>query len=145
MKDLYNTLCTKSNLKLLLGEDIHFGFPLKYPKDKDPKKAKLVKPVMLSEVINQTPNLRARSHDPRFDKKHPIELAVEQIYNNGLTKSVVYKILHNKASIKAGRVLGAYKYLANFLSDSGRADVKAKLSEVSIDDKGIIVRNGKIF
>ncbi len=99
MKELYNTLCTSSSLKLLVCEDLHFSFPLKYPKSKEPKDWRLKLPVTLAHIIKVTPYLVKSSFDERFDKKHPIELAVEQLYNKGLTAAIVYKILHNRASI----------------------------------------------
>lgn len=146
MKDLYQTLCNASNLKLLCGKEMDsYDFPLKYPKTTDPKKAKLKQLQTLAQVITQTPELRKESFDPRFDGKHPIELAVEQIYIKGFTKEVVYKILKNKPSIQAKKILGAHKFLDNFITPQYREEIIDKLKEVSIGNFGLITRNGQVF
>lgn len=145
MKHLYETLCNASNLELLCGKEFGYNFPLKYPKSKEPKKMKIKTSVTLSKIIADTQQLRTNSFDSRFDKKHPIELAVEQLYIHSFTKEIVYKIQKNKASVKSKQIKGTYAFLSNFITDQYKSEIIGKLKECSVDIYGQITRNGQHF
>ena len=110
MKPL-QTLCTSSSLKLLLGQDIGYSFPLKFPKSKDPKDLKKKLSVTLAKVVADTPHLNTRSFDDRFDGIHPIELAIKNLNDKGFTRAVLYKIYKNKACVKSKQIKGTYSFL----------------------------------
>jgi hypothetical protein len=145
MKQLYQVLTNASNLKLLCGNDLGYSFPLKYPKSDDPKKLKIKTTSTLREIMMETPNKRIRSHDPRFDNKHPIELALENLQSKGLTNDQIYKIIKNKASVNSKKIKGPLSYLSNFITDEHRAVIAGKLKEVSIGKYGQFIRNGSVF
>lgn len=145
MKHLYETLCNSSNLKLLCGKDFNYSFPLKYPKAKDPKKLNIKTSATLAQIIKDTDFHRIKSFDERFDKRHPIELAVEQLYIKGFTDEIIYKILKNKASVNQKQIKGVYSFLANFITQQYRLEIIDKLKLISIDKYGRFIRNGVLF
>lgn len=144
MKHLLKTLCTPSNVKLLTGLDLTTSFPLRFPKSEDKKKAKLRQTQTLQQIIEASPEVKKRSFDSRFDDKHPIEIAIENLQQNGFTKEQVYKLLHHKQSVLRNRIEGTLKYLANFITDEYEQEIIGKLKEVSYD-KGKFIRNGQVF
>lgn len=145
MKHLYQTLCNASNLKLLCGKDFGYEFPYKYPKDKDPKRAKIRTTVTLAKIIADTSQLRVDSFDTRFDKKHPIELAIEQLHVNGFTREVVYKIMKSKPSVNSKKIKGTYSFLSNFITDQYKNEIETKLKTITINRSGQFIRDGKVF
>lgn len=143
MKELLQTMCTPSNVKLLTGIEFKSSFPLKYPKTTERKKMELRKPQTLAEIIKASPN-KVRSFDSRFDGKHPIELAIYNLQNSGFTREQVYKLLHTKSAVTKKRIEGGLKYLSNFITDEHKSELVDKLREVEFD-KGGFRRNGQLF
>jgi len=145
MKDLLNTLCTASTLKLLVCEDLKYEFPLKYPNEKeDKRKMKMRSSDILANVIKGTPWGIKQSFDQRFDKKHIIELAIQGYLDKGFTAKQVYTILHNKTAVKRNKILGPLKFLSNFITETHRLEIEAKLKEVTFEN-GAFRRNGILF
>ena len=106
---------------------------------------KLKNPATLSDVILATQHACKRSFDTRFDGKHPIELAIENLQTNGFTNEQVFKLLHHKASVKSNQIKGSLLFLNNFITDSYRTEIIEKLRGVTLDKYGNFIRNGVVF
>lgn len=139
MKELLNTLTTPSNLKSLIGKDLSYAFPLKYPKETDKRKAKLRKAVTLAEIIKSTPDCLFKSFDDRWDGKHLIIAAIEQLQYKGLTKATVHKIINNKSCVKKNAIVAVAKFQSGFITDVHRAEIVDKLKKLTVNKYNQIV------
>lgn len=146
MKELLNTLCTTSSLRLLLGENIEYAFPLKFPKSKEPKEMKIRKPVTLAKIVADTPHLNKSSFDERWDGKHPIEIAIGNLQYKGFTNAIKYKIYKNKASVKSKQIKGSYSFLAKFITDERKQEILDMLDRITYSDRNATFsRDGQVF
>lgn len=123
MKKLTEIKVNASKLKLIIGENINYPFPQEkyYPKPDQPKLRTLQ--VTLDEVIKGSSWARKRSHDERFDNKHPLELALASIQEKGLNKSIIAAIRNDYKCQKQAKITGKWAVLNDVITDEHRKHI----------------------
>lgn len=138
MKQLSEIMVSESTLMLLLGGlNIKYIFPVEKAKGKKDKKLK----VSLQKIIddNKTSDVygkklnggldNIRSFDDRFDQKHPIHLAIGNIRECGIRKSILTKIYADTGCVRMGRLVGKYAIFNEVLNDFQKAAIEKKLKQ----------------
>lgn len=132
MRNLDEIIVSESTLSLLLGGlNIRFKFP-KDSKNKRKEKVSLQyildyedKGVYGEKLDNQVAIIR--SFDDRFDGKHPVTLAVENIKEKGIRKSILNNIYNDKGCIRVGKLVGKYAIFNDLLSDNQKKEIEKRL------------------
>lgn len=60
---------------------------------------------------------KTRSFDPRFDKLNPVEMICQSLFDKGLPKSILSKVLNSKPCIKNRKLTGAFAIFYELLSE----------------------------
>jgi hypothetical protein len=130
MKKLSEIKVNASKLKLIIGENINFPFPTKERISKvngDIKR--IAQPVSLAKVIEGSSWANKRSHDERFDDKHPVILATISIKERGLNKAIIAGIRNDKKCQKKKAICGKWAVLNDLITDEHRAQIEKLLSD----------------
>lgn len=137
MKQLDEIMITETQLGLICGKgNCFFHFPTQ--KGKGNKDRKL--PASAKAIINYVPIEKKgstqqtigkiQSFDSRFDKKHPLIIAIDDIRANGIRPKILAEIYNDSSCIKMGRLMGKYKVFNDILSDQQRRDIEFKLVKI---------------
>lgn len=137
MKQLDEIIITETQLGLICGKgNCFFNFPTQ--KGKNNKYRKL--PASAKDIINYIPAQKKgstqqtigkiQSFDNRFDKKHPLMVAIDDIRQNGIRAKILAEIYNDDHCIKMGRMMGKYKIFNDILSDQQRMDIELKLVKI---------------
>lgn len=120
MKKLTDIKVNASKLKLIIGENINYTFPKEkyHPKPGVTKYRTLQ--VGLHEILTTSDYAKKRSHDERFDNKHPLELALNSIKEKGLNKSIIAAIRQDYKCQKQARITGKWAVLNDIITEEHR-------------------------
>lgn len=77
----------------------------------------------VSEILPQ----KTRSFDPRFDKLIPVEMVCQSLFDNGLPKSILSKVLNSKSCIKNRKLTGAFVIFYELLSEENLKFIQENL------------------
>lgn len=117
MKKLSDIKVNASKLKLIIGENINYKFPTeKYSPKVGVTKTRTLQE-NLANIITGSSYARKRSHDERFDNKHPVELALENIKINGLSKNIIAAIRNDYKCQKLVKITGKWAILNDVITD----------------------------
>lgn len=132
MKNLLETKVSKAQLKAIVGDTVKYNFPTKIVIKSVGVEVEKELPDTLKNIIKNTPGQLLSSTDERFDKKHPVVVALERISNTGLSKSIVAKIRNNKNCQKKQDIVGSFKFFTNFISDQHKDYIINLLKETRL-------------
>lgn len=129
-------MVSEAKLMLLLG-GVNIGY--KFPTEGEGKSKRKLQ-VSLQTILNHKDKDRygnqlqdsiasVKSFDPRFDKKHPVQLAVDDICQNGIRDSILAKIYVDDSCIRVGKLVGKYALFNDLLSDQQKAVVEQRLQQ----------------
>lgn len=127
MKERLKTQVNSAQLFMLVGVELDLN-RVKQLKDKEHEWKKTQK-CSLQEIADSGLIPKTQSPDERYDKKCPVLMAVESLYQHGLPMRLMEKVLKSKPSAEKGRLVGAYRYLSELLNRKDREFVEKKLNE----------------
>ena len=139
MKKLSEINVNASKLKLIIGENINYPFPTEQYSPKVGVVKTRTLQTDLATIIKGSSYARKRSHDERFDNKHPVELAIENIKANGLSKTIIAAIRNDFKCQKQIKIVGRWAILNDVITDEHKAfiaDLLTKTREVMILRRG---------
>lgn len=134
MKDLSEIYVSETSLKMITRTEIQFQFPILKTKNKKDRKEKVSLQYILDSeskdaygkpTIDHIANVR--SFDTRFDKKHPLQLALDYIKDNGIRKDILAKIYMDEKCVKEGRMVGPYAIFNELLTSDQKEVIEKRL------------------
>lgn len=79
MKNLLEIKVSKAQLKAIVGDSVKYSFPTKIVNNGIGIEVEKELPDTLKNIIKNTADQLLSSNDERFDKKHPVTVAIERI------------------------------------------------------------------
>lgn len=136
MKQLHEIYVGESKLSLLLGGAKIIGY--KFPTDGKGRKMQaslqmIIDSNQVKDMYDRPLNdgvASVRSFDNRFDKRHPIELAVDNIRDKGIRYSTLQSLLNDASCIRVGKMVGRFGVFNDILSDQAIEKIETMLKEV---------------
>lgn len=129
MKKLTEIKVNATQLKLIIGETINYQFPKEVYFTGVGKEKTRTLPEVLATIIKTSDWANKRSHDERFDNKHPVELAVDSIRERGLNKSIIAAIRNNYECQKKKQIIGKWKILCDVITEDHKQYIENILAE----------------